>query len=103
VNPDSGGKPETITPDDGGPVFPLPDGTELVRDWHPGHGGFDRSVKASTKGMTLRDYFAAKALQSIIHVSANASGFSNPDPAVWMAEAKCAYGIADAMISARNK
>lgn len=48
-------------------------------------------------GMSLRDYFAAKAL-------ATASAYAAEDVATWDAEdfARHAYGIADAMLAARN-
>jgi hypothetical protein len=46
------------------------------------------------KGMDLRDYFAAKALQVFL----NEGGFNQPD-----AGAKLAYEYADAMMEARNK
>ena len=50
------------------------------------------------KGMTLRDYFAAKAMQGYVHYSAANSKFifSNNDLA------KEAYSIADAMMEARK-
>ncbi|MGS0735525.1 helix-turn-helix transcriptional regulator [Pseudomonas sp. GG8] len=49
------------------------------------------------QGLTLRDYFAAKAL-------ATASAYSSEDVATWDAEdfAKHAYSLADAMLAARN-
>lgn len=46
-------------------------------------------------GMTLRDYFAAKAMQAII------TGFSTSLPPTVMA-AKAAYEYADAMLKARE-
>jgi hypothetical protein len=49
-----------------------------------------------TEGMTLRDYFAAKAMNSLI---------SDPDwrsDMVWHETAYAAYQMADAMIKARN-
>jgi len=47
-------------------------------------------------GMTLRDYFAAKAMQALLH---NASYESDS----WHMEAKAAYAIADAMLAERAK
>lgn len=57
---------------DGGPVFPSEIGT-------------------TSKGMTLRDYFAAKAMQNYI------CDDYTPD-----AIAKAAYEMADAMLKARE-
>jgi hypothetical protein len=65
----------------GGPAFP--DGTK--NEW--GH--------ALNSGMTLRDYFAGKAMQSYMHEE------------IWSADiyklaAKCSYEVADAMLKARD-
>ena len=60
----------------GGPAFPRPG------DFHPQFG------------MTLRDYFAAKAMQGIV---------SDPDLAMGMEKvAEWAYQQADAMLKARE-
>ncbi|MEY5098665.1 MAG: hypothetical protein RJA36_1384 [Pseudomonadota bacterium] len=48
-------------------------------------------------GMSLRDYFAAKAMQSITSVL-----HKGIRPADLDAMARDAYGIADAMLKARN-
>lgn len=65
----------------GGSAFPIHD---------CGHG------TAYQDGMTLRDYFAAKAMQ----------GFAADPEASWTdgaaGMARCAYDWADAMIAARN-
>ena len=45
-------------------------------------------------GMTLRDYFAAKAMQAIL----SDPNYSSPDDKL----AKASYWIADAMLEARN-
>jgi hypothetical protein len=70
---------------DGGPAFPLPKGGATV---------------AGTEGMSLRDYFAAKAMQSI---------WSNidvlkvlPDNEEESYIAKMAYQQADAMLATRE-
>lgn len=57
----------------------------------------ERARYGKRAGMTLRDYFAAKAL-------ATASGYSGEDLATWSAEdfARHAYAIADAMLSIRG-
>lgn len=75
----------SMTKETGGPAFPL-----------------DRDVV--NVGMTLRDYFAAKALNGM---------FANPDDSHenydlvyddYVKEiARCAYKMADAMLEQRNK
>ena len=62
----------------GGPAFPF---------WA------DSAGLAGYQGMTLRDYFAAKAMQGIC-----ASGPQIPDELI----AKESYGLADAMMKARE-
>lgn len=67
----------------GGPAFPLPEAA------HPG-----ASPPDVAKGMTLRDYFAAKALQGLLadsKVEATQAEF-----------AAASYGMADAMLKARE-
>ena len=49
-------------------------------------------------GMTLRDYFAAKAMQGYAYYSATHSKFIFPNSEL----AKEAYSLADAMMEARN-
>ena len=68
----------------GGPAFP----------YVLGEGNF---VKYEN-GMTLRDYFAAKAMQGYAHYSAANSKFIFANSEL----AKEAYSIADAMLEARN-
>lgn len=63
----------------GGPAFPL-------------HNHGVQTLGMHLSGMTLRDYFAAKAMQGIL--------FEGLDPAE---TAKHAYEMADAMIKARNE
>jgi hypothetical protein len=70
--------------DTGGPAFP-----RNILD----HGHGVTSVHES--GMTLRDYFAAKAMQ--------ASRSRNSGYASWSDLAKDAYEIADAMLAERSK
>ena len=61
----------------GGPAFPTP-------------------LFESDEGMTLRDYFAAKAMQGVL-ASGNLPKFT-PDLDV----AECSYRLADAMLKARQ-
>lgn len=70
--------------DHGGPAFPvLPVDTDGWRD--------------GSQGMTLRDYFAAKAMQAAATNPTGADGFTFAERAVW------AYAQADAMLVARPK
>lgn len=69
----------------GGPAFPVNE--------HKDHRGMQ--VEA-TYGMTIRDYFAAKAMQALLHSA-------NPGDGLWGTEAKAAYEIADSMMEARDK
>lgn len=67
------------------PAFPV------VGQWYG-----DQLGGQLTHGMTLRDYFAAKAMQAYI----------NHPTGVTLAEetlATCAYAMADAMLQARNQ
>jgi hypothetical protein len=54
----------------------------------------DAADDSGSTGMTLRDYFAAKAMPALIAESPNAD-----DDII----AQLAYGLADAMLIARNK
>ena len=54
-----------------------------------------------TEGMTLRDYFAAKAMQALISAHANDTcGVYSSNPIHWAT--KEAYQFADAMLEARK-
>ncbi|MFY1884171.1 hypothetical protein ACOTCJ_11765 [Achromobacter xylosoxidans] len=65
---------------DGGAAFPL---------------SRTSSISKNYEGMTLRDYFAAKAMQGELAACVE----KRPDPAE---SAKFAYAIADAMLAARG-
>lgn len=52
-----------------------------------------------TEGMTLRDYFAAKAMQGFIQYSATKGIYTPPDNEL----AKVSYDLADAMLKARGE
>lgn len=71
-----------INKNTGGPAFP-------VLHWISGES------TGAEEGMTLRDYFAAKAMQCYM------------DEEIWSADtyklaAKCSYEVADAMLKARQ-
>lgn len=71
--------------DNGGRAFPVDSVVERDEKGHL-HG-----FEISSGGMTLRDYFAAKAMQAIVDVSHSPELFANH-----------AYKIADAMLRARE-
>lgn len=75
-------------------------GKQYQTDGGPAFGNFYQiGDKAVTQGgMTLRDYFAAKAMSGLV-ASHDGEDFrlGNEDLAV------CAYAVADAMIAARGK
>jgi len=59
--------------------------------------GNSATVKTLTQnGMSLRDYFAAKAMQGFMANKSNPMRFQPEDDANW------AYSIADAMLKARE-
>jgi hypothetical protein len=66
----------------GGPAFP----TEAY--------DLERQSLVREEGMTLRDYFAAKAMQSIL----SDPNYSSPDDKL----AEASYWVADAMLKARD-
>lgn len=68
----------------GGPAFPEIGNVGFNSDWQ------------NESGMTLRDYFAAKAMQGML---------SNSEWNHWSTEqhAEYAYGVADAMLKAREE
>lgn len=77
-----------MTKETGGPAFPA----EFVK-YKPGEVGNEVPIMAESSGMTLRDYFAAKAMQGIC-----ASGPTIQDAHI----AGEAYRLADAMLEARK-
>ena len=55
-----------------------------------------------TEGMTLRDYFAAKAMQGF-HANTNSDQLETETYEEYVSDlARCAYQQADAMLKARN-
>ena len=70
--------------DTGGPAFPTENSRQI---------GLDARIY---EGMTLRDYFAAKAMAAYL-----AAAQGNPPQPETTAE--CAYFMADAMLAERNK
>jgi len=73
----------------GGPAFPLPSHT---RKWDDATKEYQQD-----EGMTLRDYFAAKAMQNFRDQIGSQSGQE------WFGQiAQGAYRMADAMLKARQ-
>jgi hypothetical protein len=66
--------------------------------------GFKEGYRAAD-GMTLRDYFAAKAMQANVMAMSDLSvEADNPTPMTWHNEvSRLAYMTADAMLEARSK
>ena len=86
----------------GGPAFPS--GVVRKTRQRPNDPGSDfiisDTVEAKNPGLTLRDYFAAKAMQGQLCAQAN------PDLGIWKdfeALAEEAYRISDAMLKEREK
>jgi hypothetical protein len=76
---------------DGGPAFPF-----------VSHGGIHEHQWCSG-GMSLRDYFAATALQGIIAAQANPQSNEYADDACKRTFPRHAYEFADAMLKQREK
>jgi hypothetical protein len=81
-------KEEVSTPKDGGPAFPVSTGH------HP-----DTMMKDPRIGMTLRDYFAGKAMQGLLAAGTEAQFCFSGDTTL----AAISYGIADAMLAERER
>lgn len=74
------------TKNDGGPAFPVPN---------------DANVNGQ-EGMSLRDYFAAKALNALICDDPAGTAFGVDHMYTNMNYALASYAIADAMLAARE-
>ncbi|MDT0176901.1 hypothetical protein Q9R34_12735 [Enterobacter sp. BRE11] len=79
--------------ENGGPAFP--------------YSGVHKAEKENqiidSHGMTLRDYFAGKAMQSVIHRYEGMGFGGNADSPEFIDVAEQAYFMADAMIAARGQ
>lgn len=82
----------------GGPAFPAPSFI-VPPDMKAEHIG----RLGETQGMTLRDYFAAKALAGLSKDFRNATGISDNIRNMAKLNAELAYLVADAMIAARER
>ena len=74
----------------GGPAFPSP-------EWSDAHG----NISPQEYGMTLRDYFAAKAMQSLI-LNFGEVAMQTGQKVSHADTAKVAYSYAKAMLAARG-
>ena len=73
------------THNDGGPAFPVIGAPGAPEDY---------------PGMTLRDYFAAKAMQAFLHGAVLPPGFDAKEQLAFVGQR--AYEMADAMLTARG-
>lgn len=80
----------TKTKSTGGPAFPRPAGASAY-DARPNYSNGAQS------GMSLRDYFAAKAMQTLVE------HWAGSDPKHAADTAKASYAFADAMLEERSK
>ncbi len=78
--------------DNGGPAFPT-----ASSEWTNERNG-DTGGEPAQEGMTLRDYFAAKAMQAAIH-AAISGGANIGDSKI----ASLSYVMASAMLAERDK
>ena len=91
------------TKPDGGPAYPIDRMTAaaLVRQRNPdilnNDAEYLHEINALSVGMSLRDYFAATAMQGAITSQADILDFGPDIGAAW------AYRVADAMLTARGQ
>lgn len=78
----------------GGPAFPA---------YQSGHSGKAANTRfVPDGGLTMRDYFAAKALNALLVDAPRGTSFGVDHMDTNMNYAMAAYAIADAMLEARN-
>lgn len=95
---------------DGGPAFPCQDPQAIhalaiaavswIGEGPEREAAYIQARAAAVGGMSLRDYFAAKAMQAILNAAVSA-GDSTPDDAATISTS--AYRMADAMLAARER
>ena len=78
---------------DGGPAFPISLDKDSLRE--------PNAVMA--RGMSLRDYFAAKAMQGCLASCPAGIGWHDPEGLPLKEWAKTSYRMADAMLKAREE
>jgi len=95
--------------EDGGPAFPFTPNQQMQLP----NGTWDQNTDFGDPGMSLRDYFAAKAMQSIVsnwyRTYLEEDNHTTEQLDSMIADAECrddmsmqAYAIADAMLNARQ-
>lgn len=84
----------TTTTDTGGPAFPL-----HTAEWHEEVNQKGYAQHDFTMGMTLRDYFAAKAMQGMLAANGDSNGYLEYEEKTVAANA---YRLADAMLKSRE-
>lgn len=77
--------------DDGGPAFPYLTASEC---------GHEVTTHEGEHGMSLRDYFAAKAMHQILHGAVLPDGYDASAELAMLGSR--AYEVADAMLKARQ-
>lgn len=82
----------------GGYAFPIPNA-----DFQTFQPQTVDEYKRIQSGMTLRDYFAAKAMHAIITGTSDRFSLGDDHPETNMTIAKVAYIVADAMVEARGQ
>lgn len=82
----------------GGYAFPIPNA-----DFQTFQPETIDEYKRIQSGMTLRDYFAAKAMQSLTCVYWSVDGQYESGAALIKCQAETAYEMADAMLKARGE
>jgi hypothetical protein len=94
-----------MSKDNGGPAFPQGGEWQEDMDLHTRKPEMYDSPSAYGNGMTLRDYFAAKAMNALIASDKNFT--SDPECSIqmkhWGDYAMGAYQVADAMLLERAK
>lgn len=83
----------------GGPAFPVETKLNPISNEADDYQTQDNHI-TQFAGMTLRDYYAAKAMQGIL---SNPGQLDNVNEAAASWVARDAYLVADAMLKARNK
>ncbi len=88
----------------GGPAFPFEYHNQTSKHQPGFFGTGDIAPGASQQfaGMTLRDYFAAKAMQALIRSAPNNTTFGAGSQATNSTYAVASYAVADAMLKARE-
>lgn len=72
----------------------------MIREKHDGGPAFPTTTPFTDEGMSIRDYFAAAALQGIL------AAHAGPDNLIFPTDkeaARMAYSAADAMLRARQE